>query len=226
MKAKSLRLVAVMGLAGCLLGGASAEVVDRIVATVNHQIILQSDWVEAVACEALLGGRAWSSISEADRQASLQRLIDRALLSEQVQPETLAPATDAVKARVAEARAHFSAAATEAGWQSVLASYGVTIVELESYIATEIALMDKVDTRLLPNVQVDSRSIASYYRETFLPRLKQHGGKEVPLAQVSAQIKELLTQQRIGELLADWLAELRTEAKVTIKGSPQEEPAR
>jgi hypothetical protein len=37
-----------------------AEVIDRIVATVNGHIILQSDWDEALCYEALLNGRPLS----------------------------------------------------------------------------------------------------------------------------------------------------------------------
>ena len=36
----------------------AGEVIDRIVATVNGHIILQSDWDEALCYEALLSGRA------------------------------------------------------------------------------------------------------------------------------------------------------------------------
>lgn len=39
---------------------ARAEIVDRIVATVNGHIILQSDWDEALCYEALLNGRPLS----------------------------------------------------------------------------------------------------------------------------------------------------------------------
>ena len=38
---------------------ASAEVIDRIIATVNGRVILQSDWDEALCYEALLTNRTW-----------------------------------------------------------------------------------------------------------------------------------------------------------------------
>ena len=54
----------------------AGEVIDRIVATVNGHIILQSDWDEALCYEALLSGRAISFFTDEDRRAVLDRLID------------------------------------------------------------------------------------------------------------------------------------------------------
>ena len=62
----------------------AGEVIDRIVATVNGHIILQSDWDEALSYEALLSGRAVSLFTDEDRRAVLDRLIDQELLAEPV----------------------------------------------------------------------------------------------------------------------------------------------
>ena len=46
----------------------AGEVIDRIVATVNGHIILQSDWNDALRYEALLSGRAMSLFTEDERR--------------------------------------------------------------------------------------------------------------------------------------------------------------
>ena len=75
--------------------------------------------------------------------------------------------------------------------------------------------MRLVDARLrLPNVSVDSKSIESYYNQQLLPQLRQSGAKEVPLAEVTPKIKELLTQQRMNELLVAWLQNLRSGSEI------------
>ena len=48
----------------------AGQVIDRIVATVNGHIILQSDWDEALSYEALLNGRALNEFTEDDRRGS------------------------------------------------------------------------------------------------------------------------------------------------------------
>ena len=57
MRHKLLISVAILALLALAFSGASAEVIDRIVATVNGQIILQSDWEDALRYEAFSNGR-------------------------------------------------------------------------------------------------------------------------------------------------------------------------
>jgi hypothetical protein len=50
--------------------------------------------------------------------------------------------------------------------------------------------------------------------------LQQAGAGQVPLADVSAKIRELLTQEKVSELLVSWLQTLRSESDVHVPGSP------
>jgi hypothetical protein len=78
--------------------------------------------------------------------------------------------------------------------------------------------MRLVDARLRPAVQIDSKTIEAYYREKFVPQLRQSGSGELPLSDVSARIRELLTEQKVSELLVSWLQTLRSEGDVRIPG--------
>src|ERR1700693_4553387 len=83
----------------------AGEVIDRIVATVNGRIILQSDWDEALCYEALLSNRTLAQFTDDDRRSVLDRLIDQELLHEQMKSADFVHATDAeVDARLADAR--------------------------------------------------------------------------------------------------------------------------
>ncbi len=73
----------------------AGQVIDRIVATVNGHIILQSDWDEALCYEALLNGRAISQFTDDDRRAVLDRLIDQELLGEQMKSAYFQHASEA-----------------------------------------------------------------------------------------------------------------------------------
>jgi peptidyl-prolyl cis-trans isomerase SurA len=222
MKAFS-RTITVMAvaLAGMLLVAstrqASAEVIDRIVATVNGHIILQSDWDEALRYEALLNGRALNEFTAEDRRAVLDRLIDQELLREQMKSAFFPHATPSEAAeRVAGARKQYPGGTTDAGWRSIVAGFRLTENELISHVQQQIDLMRLVDAHLRPAVQIDSKSIEAYYREKFVPQLKQTGGADVSLADVSGKIRELLTQEKVNELLVSWLQTLRSEGKVSI----------
>jgi hypothetical protein len=186
---------------------------------VNGHIILRSDWDEALCYEALLSNRSLAQFTDDDRRAVLDRLIDQELLREQMKSADFPHATDAeVAARLAEARKQYPESASPEAWQALLAQYHLTEKDLFAHVRQQIDVMRLVDARLRPTVQIDSKSIEAYYRDQFVPRLKQSGSSEVPLTEVSAKIRELLTEEKVSELLVSWLQTLRSEGQVRIPG--------
>jgi peptidyl-prolyl cis-trans isomerase SurA len=200
--------------------GAHAQVIDRIVATVNGHTILQSDWDDALSYESLLSGRPLSQFTDDDRKAVLDRLIDQELLGEQMKSAFFQHASEAdANARIEEARKQYPEASTPEGWQALLNRFQLTEKDLVAHVQEQIDLMRLVDAHLRPAVQIDSKTVEEYYRDKFVPQLKQAGGNDVPLGDVSGKIRELLTQQKVSELLVSWLQTLRSEGKVNVPGT-------
>ena len=213
--------VVCMACAGLLRG----EIVDRIVATVNGQPILQSDWDIAMRCEAFLDQRALQFTPEAAR-ASLDRLVDQELLRQQIRSFQLQPVgEDRLRTRLEEIRHQIPGAASDAGWQAALNRYGLTQSEIEERMADQMEILRFIDVRLRPTVHVDRRSIEAYYNDTLLPQLKEKGAKQVALAEVSAKIEEILSQQILNSLLADLLRDLRQQGEIHIDRSALPPPA-
>ncbi|MBZ5705541.1 MAG: SurA N-terminal domain-containing protein [Acidobacteriia bacterium] len=193
----------------------AGEVIDRIVATVNGHIIMQSDWEDAVRYEAFTAGRDLNQVTAEERKAALDRLIDQELLHEQMRASDFPHATDQeVGKRVQEIRQQYPGAETPQGWQAALARYGLAENELTSRVGLQLDLMRLVDARLRPTVQIDSKSIESYYNQELLPQVRQSGAKDVPLAEVTPKIKELLTQKKMNQLLTAWLQSLRAGSEI------------
>lgn len=188
----------------------SGDLIDRIVATVNGHIILQSDWEDAVCWEAFTTGRQLEQFTVTDRKAVLDRLIDQELLHEQMGPYDSVHASDEqVDRRIQEVRQQHPESTTEQGWQDLLHRYHLTGEELKQRVGLELDLLRLVDARFRPTIQIDSKTIESYYSEELVPQLRQTGSDTVPLAEASPKIKELLTQQKMNELLTAWLQNLR-----------------
>jgi len=91
---------------------------------------------------------------------------------------------------------------------------------LREEVVAELDEMHAVDDHLRPGIQVDSRSVESYYRDKLLPELRHSGSAEVPLEQVAPKIRELLAQQRMNDLLADWIRALRSESDIRLPVAP------
>jgi peptidyl-prolyl cis-trans isomerase SurA len=203
-----------------------SQVIDRIIATVNGSIILQSDWDEALCYEALLNHRMLPQFTEDDRRAVLDRLIDQELLHEQMKSLDFRHATDTEAAgQVAEAKKQYSQGNGVDTWSALLDRYHLSEQEVLRHVQRQIDLMRLVDARLRPAVQIDAKSIEAYYRDKFVPQLKQSGAEAAPLGEVSSKIRELLTQERVNELLVSWLQTLRSESQVRLPGvTPPNEP--
>ena len=196
----------------------AGDVLDRIVATVNSQIILQSEWQDAIRYEAFVDGRSLDQVQAGDRKAALDHLIDQELLREQMRSSGYPHASnEEVEKRVQEIRKQYPEAETETGWQAALARYGLTEGELKQRVALQVDLLGLVDARLRPNVVIDSKSIESYYNQELLPKLRQSGADQVPLAEVTPKIKELLTQQKMNQMLVAWLQDLRSGSEISTE---------
>jgi hypothetical protein len=205
-------VVAVLALAS---PRSDAEVIDRIVAIVNGHVILQSDWEDSLCYEAFSSGRPLDQLTAADRKTALDHLIDQELLREQLRaPDSSHASPEQVAQRVAEIRKQYPNAETESGWQALLERYGLNQEDLKNRVAAQLDLMTLVDSRLRPAVNIDNKSIASYYQQELLPQLHEAGGQSVPLAEVSGKIKELLTQKKITQLLTAWLQSLRAGSQI------------
>jgi hypothetical protein len=195
----------------------AGDVIDRIVATVNGHIILQSDWDEALCYEALLNGRPFGQFTDDERKAVLDRLIDQELLAEQMKSAFFQHASESEAAvRVANARKQYPEAATANGWNAVLSKFQLKEKDLVAHVKQQIDLMRLVDAHLRPAVQIDSKTVEEYYRLKFVPQLKESGATEVALADVSGKIRELLTDEKVNELMVSWLQSLRSESKVSV----------
>jgi len=215
-----------MVLLAIALPARAGDVLDRIVATVNNHIILQSEWQDAVRYEAFVSGRALDQVNFADRKTALDHLIDQELLREQMRSSGFPHASsEEVQNTIQEIRKRYATAESEAQWQAALQRYGLTESELKKRVTLQVDLMGLVDARLRPNVIIDSKSIESYYNQELLPQLRQSGAEQVPLAEVTPKIKELLTQQKMNQMLVAWLQDLRSGSRIRTETGPPDSGA-
>ena len=210
-----------LAMALCLALAISSEagqIVDRVVTSVNGHVVLQSDWEQEVAFEAFSNARDPDSFTSAERNAALDRLIDRELLREQLRPSQPAPA-EQVAARVAEVRKLYPECATDEAWRAKLQRYGLAQGSLERRLGDEIQLMKLVEDRLRPSIQIDQQAVETYYNDRLLPDMKRAGNRATPLPEVFGQIKDLLAERKMNELLSAWLASLRSGSHILTQES-------
>lgn len=198
---------------------AASDPLERIVATVNRQPLMASELDDELRFEAFQQGRPPASISAADAQAALDRLVEHELLRQQMQQ--FSPAADSeVEDAVRAIRGHFPSGSSDEVWKQVRAQYGFTPQQVREMVADQLQILHFIDFRLRPSLRVSRGEVERYYRETLAPKVKSRGQEPEPLAAVYSRIEEFLTEQRMNELLANWMNTLRGQSDIRIRWTP------
>ena len=124
------------------------------------------------------------------------------------------PTDEELRQDIAKLRAQVPHGDDDQAWQKLLASYGLSEPVLEQHVRNEFQVMNFVEVRLRPNIHIQDDEIEAYYQNQLLPDWQKNGGKTLALSEVEPRIRELLTQQRMDELLDAWLHNLRQQAEI------------
>ena len=196
---------------------AQGLLLDRLVAVVNDDLVLESDVQEEMRFAS------FQANGPDTRAAAIQRLIDRELIQEQEHYQPAKPVTDVeLAADIAELRKHLpacanGACATEAGWRGFLADRGFTEAEFDARWRQRMEILRFIEQRFRLGVRIPREQVQAYYEETLLPEYeKQHVKPPPSLASVTDRIQEILLQQQVNKLLDTWLKTLRTQGNVRL----------
>ncbi|RXH57021.1 Peptidyl-prolyl cis-trans isomerase [Granulicella sibirica] len=196
------------------------DTIDRVIAIVNGDLILESDVDEEHRFAA------FQPFSTPDRDFSrdqaIQRLINRTLILQQAKLQV----TDEVKAvdvtkqidtlRQEIPECKVDKCDTEEGWNKFLAKQGFTAAELQQRWKERMQVLAYIENRFRMGIRIKPEEIKQYYDTVMLPEYKRHKSTAPKLEDISARIQEILLQQRVGQLLQDWLKSLRAQGTVQI----------
>lgn len=206
-------LSTVVVLVALACGSHGGELLDRIVATVNGNALLQSDWDGELRYENFMSGRSSDAIAPQDRESALSRIIDQELLREQMRPaDSKAATAEEIEAQLDLLKAQYQRQHDGQSWSASLERYGITEGEIRAHVQVELTQLRAIEVRLRPSVQVDPAAIETYYKEKIVSPAA--GKPEVTLAEASPKIREILAQEQMNQLLDSWLESLRSQAKI------------
>ena len=198
---------------------AGGDTVDRVVAVVNGDLVLESDVDQERRFAAFLPPAAPGAVYS--RERAIERLINRELILQQakVQPGEEIKDADVTK-QIAMLRKDIPACTryqcqTDAGWAKFLADQHFTAAELEQRWKERMQVLAYIENRFRMGIRIEPTEIKAYY-ETLLPEYTRQKATPPKLADISDRIQEILLQQRVSKLLADWLTSLRAQGTVQI----------
>jgi hypothetical protein len=177
------------------------QVVDRVAARIEGELILESEVRELGQYQLLVEGR-----EEAESQR-LDRLIDQWIVRSEVQAALFPRPADA------EVDAELDRLRKSCGpdeFEKRLAASGLTKTALRRIVADQLYLTKYLDSRFRAAVQVDQAAVRAYYRDEFTLQAGKIGSSVPPLSEVRAQIREILIQRGITQQATRWLDESRS----------------
>lgn len=204
---------------GAADASSAGVVLDRLVAVVNGDVILESDIDEELRFEEI---QPFRSVQDSTRAKIIERLVDRALILQQAEQEPEDQVSDkAVDEQIARVRTEITACKqyrcdTDEGWAKFLANHGFTVEEFRSRWKQRMQLLKFVEVRFRNGVSISNDEIKAYYEKTMLPEYARRKATPPPLETIKRRIEEVLLQQQVGALLDDWLKSLRAEGSVQI----------
>lgn len=209
----ALRLVLVLLLATTLAASA-AEPLDKIVASVDRHPIMRSEVEEEARFAHFISGQP-GPVTVAEQVTALNRLIDRALIDDQIAVFGTIPVEPReVQARIGDIRSAISGAQAEDGWRELLSRNQLDQETVAEDVEEEIRTLRFIDMRFRSEVRVGPKSIQTYYDSTFVPEMRKQNLTPPPLKEVQLKIEGILREQRIDNLISEWLKSLRTQSRI------------
>src|SRR5438270_1747553 len=154
-------------------------VLDRLVAVVNGDVILESDVDEERRFEEVQPYRSGPTFT---RDRIVERLIDRTLIQQQsaLEPEGAVAEKD-LDAQIAMLRKDIPACQqhhceTDAEWKKYLGDHGFTVEEFRARWKLRLLLLNFIEARFRNGITIKDSEIQAYYDKTMLQEYAKRSG--------------------------------------------------
>lgn len=180
---------------------AAQEVIDRIVARVENDVILWSDVRALARYQQFLDGKP-----ETDDQI-LNRLIDQWIVRTEADASHAPHPSEADLDRgLGRVRNSF---ASEQEYEARRKQGGLSEQDLRAMVASQLYLSNYLDSRFRAAVHLDPKEVEDFYQSAVVPRAKARGQEPPSLEAARDSIQEALIQNGINQQAEEWLKESR-----------------
>ena len=180
---------------------AAQEVIDRIVARVENDVILWSDVRALARYQQFLDGKP-----ETDDQI-LNRLIDQWIVRTEADASHAPHPSEADLDRgLGRVRNSF---ASEQEYEARRKQGELSEQDLRAMVASQLYLSNYLDSRFRAAVHLDPKEVEDFYQSAVVPRAKARGQEPPTLEAARDSIQEALIQNGINQQAEEWLKESR-----------------
>jgi peptidyl-prolyl cis-trans isomerase SurA len=197
------------------------QTIDRVIAIVNGDLILESD-VDEERRFATFQPFSTTTDGTFPREKLIERLINRTLILQQAKLQMIGGVKETdVTAQLLTLRKGIPVCKeyhceTDAGWDKFVAAQGFTLPELQMRWRQRMEVLAYIENRFRMGIRITPTEISDYYTKELLPQYAKEKAVAPKLEELSDRIQEILLQQRVSKLLQDWLTSLRAQGTVQI----------
>ena len=190
-----------------------AELIDRVVASVNHEVITLSELRQAVAFNTALSGKGNGRLLETE---TLQGIINRRLLLQEAYRLRVGEVSEQeIAAETARLHQRFG---TEEAFRDFLARTDLNEAQLSRLLGERLLVERFVEKKIGLFARVSRDDVQSYYNE----HPDEFKGKR--FSEVQKQVTSYLSQQKVGQQLDQYVEELRGRTFIRINPLREEGP--
>jgi len=194
---------------GCAAVFSSEEVIDRLVAVVNEEVITLTDLRIAEAFgiydeELETGeGNTHSHILEKliDQKLVIQLSGEEISVADEEPEEILKGMTEKLGVNEVDRR---------------LAEFGLAWDDLKECVREKILYQTIIAQKFSKVNPVSVKEIEDYYQETYVPAQKEKGEEPKPMMEILVEIESGIKQEKIKTQVEDWIANLREKSDIRI----------
>jgi len=195
-----------------LAAPASAEIIDGIAVTVGTHAIKLSDIDRDLRVTSFLN-REPLDLSSNARRAAAERLIDQALISDEIEEGGYArPGDSDVEALLNRIRQE-RFGGSDARLREALETYGLTEDQLRQQLLWQLEVLRFIDQRFRAGVLVTDDDVRSYY-DQHRADLARQNPKAQSFEALEPKIRQSLEGERVNQNFSQWLEETRRHDRI------------
>jgi parvulin-like peptidyl-prolyl isomerase len=206
MRLRDKALIGVLVLLAGMTLISAQEVLDRIVARVDTDIILLSDVRGLARYQTFVDGKPESD------QAILDRLVDQWIVRGEAKAALFPqPSDEDIDRSLQRLKRSFS---SQEEFEARKKQSGLNDDDVRRMLRAQLYLSNYLDSRFRASIQIDEKEIEEFYRTRVVPRAESRGQAPPALEVARDFIQEALVQRAINAQSERWLKESRSRVRV------------
>jgi hypothetical protein len=190
---------------------AGAVIIDQIAIVIGNSIIKDSDIDRDLRVTEFLNGDPLD-LSTAARKKAAGRLIDQVFIRREIDlgdyPNATWHQTDEELDRLK--RRKFK---TQTAFEQALRGYGIAGIDLRTQLQWQLTILNFIDIRFKPAVQVTDEEVERYYNEHAAALRHAHPGKAT-LDDLREELRNIIAGEKENQQFFSWLDEQRKDTKI------------